>query len=435
MFVLFLMMAASAVAMEKKSSDPVADQLIKYKNSTPDPIGVLTTSSGAPVPHNATSTLNTPLLRNKWFLDSLIQLFRSRTPERLVHAKGTGAFGHFEATHDISHICSASFLKKGKKTPVAVRFSTSAGQRGSTDLVMDARGFAIKFYTDEGNFDIPGFNTPMFSFKDPLHFHTSVQTARRNPATNVLDSNMSWDMFTKIPETLHIMILLFSGRGQPARYQNMPGFGIHTYQVTNVTGGIRHLRWHIEPNAGIKNLTPEKADNISITNPDFLTTDLYQAISNGKYPSWTVSVQVVNENDMKKNASIICDPTKVLSKDKYPLQPIGQMTLNRNPKNFFAEIEQLAFCPGNLVPGIDGAPDKLFESRLLAYRDAHNYRLGANFNKIPVNCPFQVNALTYNRDGVPPVGDNEGGAPNYYPNSFNGPEPYTPKHYSPLITI
>ncbi|XP_045764434.1 catalase-like isoform X2 [Maniola jurtina] len=437
MFVLDILILVFVVAMAEDQRDPVADQILIFKDNTEGPIGVLTTKAGAPVPyHEATNTLNTELIDNEFFMDVLDALSRERIPERVVHAKGTGAFGYFKVTHDISHICKADFLKKvGMKTPVAVRFSTAVGNKGSSDLALDFRGFAVKFYTHEGNFDIAGFNTPMYLYNEPLHIQPVIHAARRNPATNILDPNMLWDLLTLVPETIHITLLVFSGRGLPASYRNMPGFGIHTYQVENKYGEPHYARFHFIPDGGIENLSSEKALNLTALEPDYLTKDLYRAIGNGDFPSWTVSVQILTKEDIKKTGTKMFDSTRVIPLKEFPLHEIGKLVLNRNAKNFFAEIEQLAFCPGNLVPGILGSPDKLFQARRLAYRDTQLYRLGGNFKKIPVNCPFQTKVYTYNRDGVPPVGDNEEDAPNYYPNSFNGPAPYMAQQSSRLIKI
>ncbi|KAI8429221.1 hypothetical protein MSG28_007746 [Choristoneura fumiferana] len=351
------------------------------------PIGVMTASSGAPIEYkDATVTLNNPLLFNEYFMDSLTHLVRERIPERLVHAKAAGAFGYFEVTHDITDICKAKlFSKVGKKTPVAVRFSPVVVERGGIDTSRDARGFAIKFYTEDGNFDIAGFNTPIYVYKDPLLFTAFVRTQKRNPATNLMDVNMLWDYLTLRPEGLYMFLLVFGDRGIPDGYRHMPGFGIHTYQVVNEHGESTFIRFHFIPDAGIKNLRSEEARQIAAQDPDYATRDLYNAIANGNPPSWT--------------------------------------------------IEQLAFSPSTLVPGILGAPDKVFEARRMAYRDAQYYRLGANFNRIPVNCPIQTKVLAYNRDGKPPVKDNDRDIPNYFPNTFNGPQPYKDVKRPQLIEI
>ncbi|KAL0840075.1 hypothetical protein ABMA28_015394 [Loxostege sticticalis] len=418
-------------------NDPAAQQIIMFKQRTKGPIGVMTTSAGAPIDYvDARVTLNRRLMFNEYFMDSLTHLVRERIPERLVHAKAAGAFGYFEVTHDITHICSAKmFSAIGKKTPVAARFSPVVVERGGIDTSRDARGFAVKFYTEDGNFDMVGFSTPMYVYKDPLLFTAFVRAQKRNPATNLIDGNMLWDFLTLNPESLHMFLLVFSDRGIPDGYRHMPGFGIHTFEVVNKHGEKYFIRFHFTPDAGVKNLFSEEARKIAAVDPDYATRDLYRAIGNGEYPSWSVAIQVLTFDDVKTAGFDVFDVTKVLPLDRYPLTPVGRFVLNKNPINYHAEIEQLAFNPANLVPGILGGPDKVFEARRLAYRDAQYYRLGANFNKIPVNCPIQSVVLAYNRDGRPPEKDNGRDSPNYYPNSFNGPVEYKDKHRVELLEI
>ncbi|XP_069354736.1 catalase-like [Maniola hyperantus] len=411
-------------------------QLISSGDLDKNRPNVLTTSGGAPVCYaDATSALNTNLINNEHFLGMMSNLVRERTPERAVHGQGTGAFGFFVVTHDISHICKADFLKKvGQKTPIAIRFATSGGNKGSADLVLDNRGYSLKFYTREGNFDVAGFNVPVSPFKDPLGGHIITRTARLNPATNAPDANMAWDRATLVPESLHQLMYTYSGRGIPASYRNMPGYPVHTYQVENENGDQYFIRFHFLPDAGIKYMKAEEARKIRADDHHYLTKDLYRAIGKGDFPSWTCKVQILTEADVEnEGAHNVFDITKIIPEDRYPLYEVGKLVLNRNAKNFHAEIEQLAFCPCNVVPGIYGAPDKVYEARRLIYRDAQVYRLGGNVFNIPVNCPFQTKAYTYNRDGVPPVSGGDG--PNYYPNSFNGPEPYKCEHSKGLIKI
>ncbi|XP_034824729.1 catalase-like [Maniola hyperantus] len=435
MLVVLLVMAAAAVGEER---DPAAQQIIMFKEKTLGPIGIMTTSAGAPVPHSeALNTLNTRLLNNEFFMDTMTHLVRERIPERVVHAKAGGAFGYFEVTHDISHICKAKlFSKIGKKTPVAARFSPVVVERGGSDTSRDARGYAVKFYTEEGNFDIVGFSTPMYVYNDPRLFPTFVRAQKKNPATNLFDANTVWDFLTIQPESIHMFLLIFGDRGIPASYRNMPGFGIHTYQVENDRGDIHFVRFHFIPDAGIKNLRSEEARKIGAEDADYLTRDLYKAIGNGEFPSWTVSVQVLSFDDVKHAKFNVFDVTNTIPLNEFPLKEVGKMVLNKNAVNYFAEIEQLAYSPANLVPGILGGPDKVFEARRLAYRDAQYYRLGANFHKIPVNCPFRSQGMqVYNRDGRAPVKDNGKDIPNYFPNSYNGPVPYDDKNRIPLIEI
>ncbi|XP_045764448.1 catalase-like [Maniola jurtina] len=431
-----LMLVTSVVALDVDLGDPAMNQILYFKERTQSPAG-LTTSAGSSVSHcEATSTLNSRLMNNEFFMESITHSNRERIPERNVHAKGAGAFGYFEVTHDISRVCKADFLNKvGKKTPVAVRFSLTTGDRGTSDLIRDSRGFSVKFYTKDGNFDIAGLNTPMNICRDPLQFPPLTHASKRNPATNLYDPNAFWDIITLLPQALFMYLYIFGDRGIPANYCNMPGFGIHTYQVENEFGGTQFVRFHFMPDAGIKNMFSEEARNISFWDPDYLTRNLYKSIATGDFPSWTVSVQILTESDVKKAGPQVFDVTRVVSLKDYPLHQVGKMVLNRNAKNYFAEMEQLAFNPANTVNGILGAPDKIYESRRFAYRDAQLYRMGANFNNIPVNCPFQVKTTTYNRDGSPPVGDNEEDIPNYYPNSFNGPVPSVTKQCPGLIDI
>ncbi|XP_023936943.2 catalase-like [Bicyclus anynana] len=431
----FVMMAALAAAEQQ---DPAAQQIILFKEKTSGPVGIMTTSAGAPVPYSeALNTLNTRLIFNEYFMDTMTHLVRERIPERVVHAKAGGAFGYFEVTHDLSHICKAKlFSSVGKKTPVAARFSPVVMERGGSDTSRDARGYAVKFYTEEGNFDIVGFSTPMYVYNDPRLFPTFVRAQKKNPATNLFDANTFWDFLTLQPESIHMFLLIFGDRGIPASYRNMPGFGIHTYQVENEKGDIHFVRFHFTPDAGIKNLRAEEARKISAEDADHLTRDLYKAIGNGDFPSWTVSVQILSVDDIKHAGFNVFDVTNTIPLDQYPLRQVGKMVLNKNAVNYFAEIEQLAYSPANLVPGILGGPDKVFEARRLAYRDAQYYRLGANFHKIPVNCPFRSQGMqVYNRDGRAPVKDNGKDIPNYFPNSFNGPVPYDDKNRIPLIEI
>ncbi|XP_022816370.1 catalase-like [Spodoptera litura] len=432
-----LFLVAMAAVTAKVQNDPAANQIVIFKEKSKGPVATMTTAAGAPIEQKeATVTLNERLIFNEYFMDTMTHLVRERIPERLVHAKAGGAFGYFEVTHDISDICKAKlFSKVGKKTPIAARFSPVVVERGGIDTSRDARGFALKFYTEDGNFDIVGFNTPMYVYKDPLLFPTFVRAQKRNPATNLLDPNMLWDFLTLRPESLHMFLLVFGDRGIPDGYRHMPGFGIHTFQVVNKHGDSHFIRFHFRPDAGIKNLRSEEARKLAGTDPDYATRDLYRAIGEGKFPSWTASIQVLSEEDVKEADFDVFDVTRVLPLDKYPLRPLGRFVLNKNPVNYFAEIEQLAYSPANLVPGILGGPDKVFEARRLAYRDAQYYRLGSNFFNIPVNCPLQNKAFPYNRDGVPPVKDNQKDIPNYYPNSFHGPVPYKEHDKVELIEI
>ncbi|XP_052750445.1 catalase-like [Galleria mellonella] len=431
-----LIIVLAATYATRAQNDSASLQTVRFKQNTQGPIGIMTTSAGAPIDVvQARVTLNSRLIFNEYFMDSITHLVRERIPERVVHAKAGGGFGYFEVTHDITDICKAKlFSSVGKRTPVAVRLSPVVVERGGPDTNRDVRGFAIKFYTEDGNFDIVGFNTPMFVIKDPLLFTAFVRSQKRNPETNLMDSNTYWDFLTLQPEGLFMFMIVLGDRGIPSSYRHMPGFSIHTFELVNEHGERHFVRFHFIPEAGIKNLSSEEGRNIGAVDPDYLTRDLYNAIANGNFPAWQVSIQVLTLNDVHTAGFDVFDVTKVLPLDKYPLRPLGRFVLNRNALNYFADVEQLAYSPSNLVPGILGAPDKLFEARRLAYRDSQYYRLGANFNKIAVNCPIHK-ALAYNRDGVAPVKDNEEGIPNYYPNSFNGPVPYKDDDLPSLIDI
>nr|XP_049702734.1 catalase-like [Helicoverpa armigera] len=416
--------------------DPAANQIVDFRDRTLGPIGIMTTSLGAPINHKqASTTLNKRLIFHEFFMDYNLHFNREQIPSRVVHTKGGGAFGYFEVTHDMKDICKAKvFSKVGKKTPVAVRFSPQVQLFGGVDTSRDDRGFAVKFYTEDGNFDIVGLNTPMFVIKDPLFFPTFVHSRKKNPQTFLYDSNMFWNFLVLFPEGMHIQMRLFTDLGTPDGYRHMPGFGIHTFQVVNEEKEKYFIRFHFTPDAGVKNLSSSEAQKIAGLDPDYANRDLYNAIDTRNFPSWTVSIQVLSVSDVKHADFDVFDVTRVLPEDKYPLRPVGKLILNKNPLNYFADIEQLAFCPCNLVPGILGSPDKLFESRCLSYRDAQHYRLGGNFMNIGVNKPIHE-PLTYNRDGKPPIGGNKRNIPNYYPNSYNGPVPYLEENEVELIEI
>lgn len=345
-----------------------------------------------------------------------------RLPERIVHAKGAGAFGYFEVTHDVTHICNANLFEKvGKKTPIAIRFSPSLQERGGSDLTPESRGCGIKFYTEEGNFDIVGFNTPIYFYKDPGVFAHVVRSTKRNPSTNLVELSSEWDFINLRPENLHEFLWIFSDFGSPNGYRHMPCFGIHTYEVVNREGESHFIRFNFTTDQGIQSLTPEEAARLRVADPDYFIRDLYNEIAKKNFPSWTLYIDILTKEDLKHADFEPFDVTRTWPRDRYKQLQVGRLVLNRNPTNAFAEIEKLALNPGNLVPGIVGPPDKLFQGRVIAYRDTQNHRLGFNHNNILVNQPLY--AKTYNRDGAPPVGHNMKDIPNYYPNSFNGPMP------------
>lgn len=359
------------------------------------------------------------LLQDSVLVDEIAHFDRERIPERVVHAKGAGAFGYFEVTHDITKYSKASvFSQIGKRTPIAIRFSTVGGESGSADTVRDPRGFAIKFYTEEGIWDLVGNNTPIFFIRDPILFPSFIHTQKRNPETHLKDKDMFWDFITLRPETCHQVSFLFGDRGLPDGYRHMNGYGSHTFKLVNAEGKIVWCKFHLKTNQGIKNLPVDKADEIASSDPDYSIRDLYNSIAEGNYPSWSFFIQVMTEDEAEKFRYNPFDLTKVWSQSEYPLIPVGRVVLDRNPKNYFAEVEQIAFAPSHLIPGIEPSPDKMLQGRLFSYDDTHKHRLGPNYLQIPVNCPFRVR--NYQRDG-PLCSANQEGAPNYFPNSFSGP--------------
>ena len=363
------------------------------------------------------------LLQDVQFLDEMAHFDRERIPERVVHAKGAGAFGYFEVTNDITKYCAAKvFEKVGKRTPVAIRFSTVGGESGSADTARDPRGFAVKFYTDDGVWDLVGNNTPIFFIRDPILFPSFIHTQKRNPQTHLKDPDMFWDFISLRPETTHQVCILFSDRGTPDGYRYMHGYGSHTFKMVNAKGEPIYCKFHFRSNQGIKNLDAKKADQLAGSDPDYSIRDLFNAIKDGNYPSWNLHIQVMTFEQAKTFKYNPFDVTKVWSHKEFPLIPVGKMVLDRNPSNYFAEVEQIAFSPAHLVPGIEPSPDKMLQGRLFSYSDTHRHRLGANYLQIPVNCPYHVPVKNYQRDGPMTVTDNQGGAPNYYPNSFSGPE-------------
>ncbi|KAN0045057.1 hypothetical protein ACTA71_006585 [Dictyostelium dimigraforme] len=392
---------------------------------------ILTTSNGAPVDNNLNSMTAGPngpvLLQDFTLIDKLAHFDRERIPERVVHAKGAGAHGYFEVTSsDIPKWCKAKFLNKvGKRTPIFTRFSTVGGEKGSSDTERDPRGFAVKFYTEEGNFDMVGNNTPVFFIRDPSKFPDFIHTQKRNPQTNCKDPNMFWDFLGHTPESTHQVSILFSDRGTPKSYRHMHGFSSHTLKFVNAQGTPYWVKLHFISETGIQNYTAEEAAKMSMNDPDSATRDLFETIAKGGEPAWKVSIQLMEFDDALKYRFNPFDVTKIWSHKDYPLIQIGRMVLNRNPENYFAEVEQAAFSPSHMVPGIEPSPDKMLQGRLFSYPDTHRHRLGVNYQQIPVNCPFAVKGgvNTYHRDGFMAVNGNGGKGPNYQPNSFGGPEP------------
>jgi len=388
----------------------------------------LTTAFGITVGDDQNSltagTRGPVLIQDVHYLEKMSHFDRERIPERVVHAKGAGAHGYFEATKDMSEYTKAKlFSKVGKRTDVFMRFSTVGGERGSADAERDPRGFAMKFYTEEGNYDLVGNNTPVFFIRDPLKFPDFIHTQKRNPATNCKDPDAFWDFLSLTPESIHQVTILFSDRGIPATFRNMNGYGSHTFKWYNEKGEYFWVKYHIKTNQGVKNLTRQEAGVMKGKDPDHATRDLFNAIENKEYPSWTVQVQIMKPEDAEKYRFDVFDVTKVWPHGDYPVIDIGKLVLNKNPENYFAEVEQAAFNPSNLIPGIAASPDKMLQGRLFSYHDTHLHRLGPNYHLIPINMAKNAPESSYQRDG-PMRTDNSGGSgPNYWPNSFNGPAP------------
>uniref|UniRef100_A0A8C9EI36 Catalase n=1 Tax=Pavo cristatus TaxID=9049 RepID=A0A8C9EI36_PAVCR len=377
--------------------DVASEQLKRWQSQRgsqkPD---ALTTAAGNPVGDKLNIMTVGPrgplLVQDVVFTDEMAHFDRERIPERVVHAKGAGAFGYFEVTHDITNYCKAKVFEHiGKRTPIAIRFSTVAGESGSADTVRDPRGFAMKFYTEEGNWDLVGNNTPIFFVRDAM----------------LVSKNLN---FFRID------------RGIPDGHRHMNGYGSHTFKLINANGGAVYCKFHVKTDQGIKNLTVEEAGRLAATDPDYGIRDLYNAIANGNYPSWSFYIQVMTFEEAERFPFNPFDLTKVWPHGDYPLIPVGKIVLNRNPVNYFTEVEQMAYDPSNMPPGIEPSPDKMLQGRLFAYPDTHRHRLGPNYLQIPVNCPYRARVANYQRDGPMCVSDNQGGAPNYYPNSFTGPE-------------
>lgn len=409
--------------------DAATNQLTIFaKNASNSVPSKLTTSNGAPIDSLTASTTagsrGPIVLQDFSLIDHIAHFDRERIPERVVHAKGSGGFGYFQVTNDISSICKADMFKGiGKKTPISIRFSTVGGESGSADTARDPRGFAVKFYSEEGNWDLVGNNTPIFFIRDPILFPSFIHTQKRNPQTHLPDPNMFWDFISMRPETVHQVSFLFSDRGTPDGYRHMNGYGSHTFKNVNQMGEACYVKYHLKTDQGVANLSPEEAGKLASEDTDYATRDLFNAIANGDYPSWTLYIQVMSYEEARSNSFNPFDLTKIWSHDVYPLKEVGRIVLNQNPSNYFAQIEQLAFSPSHLIPGIEPSPDKMLQARLFSYPDTHRHRLGTNYQQIPVNMPKKTD--NYQRDGPMTVNDNGSNRPNYFPNSFYGPRPDT----------
>lgn len=388
----------------------------------------MTNNFGAPVDgdlFSVTAGEHGPILiQDTHLTEKLAHFDRERIPERVVHAKGAGAHGYFEVIGDVGKYTCAKFLSEvGRKTDVFARFSTVGGEKGSADSERDPRGFALKFYTEDGNYDMVGNNTPVFFIRDPLKFPDFIHTQKRSPATNLKDPDMFWDFLSLTPESLHQVTILFSDRGTPRTYRNMNGFTSHTYMWYNENGDYYWVKYHFKTEQGIDNFSGEEAARMRGIDPDCATRDLSNAIDEGNYPSWRLEVQIMTPEQADEYRFDPFDITKVwLHADVKPID-VGRLVLNRNPKNYFAEVEQAAFSPANFVHGIGPSPDKLLQGRLFSYHDTHRHRLGPNYHLIPINMPKASRINNYERDGAMRTDGGGGPGPNYWPNSFGGPDP------------
>ncbi|MCA9706043.1 MAG: catalase [Myxococcales bacterium] len=396
----------------------------------------LTTEAGAPVADDQRSQTAGPngptLLQDHYLIEKLARFNRERIPERVVHAVGSAAYGTLEVTNpDVPRWTKMKvFSEVGKRTPVFVRFSTVAGSKGAPDTARDPRGFAVKVYTEDGNWDLVGNNTPIFFIRDGIKFPDFIHSQKYDPFTNRQEPDNIWDFFSRSPEATHQFTWLFGDRGIPASYRHMDGFGSHTFQWVDARGERSWVKFHFKTDQGIRCLTREQAERIGGQDPSFIHEDLYDAISRGEFPSWTLEVQVMPAAEAARYRFNPFDLTKVWPHEDYPRIPIGRMVLDRLPDNYFAEVEQAAFDPGNFVPGIGPSPDPMLQARLFAYGDAHRYRLGVNHTRLPVNAPQGVagGARNYGRDGAMRFDDNGGRSKNYGPNGYDGPVPTGQPH-------
>jgi catalase len=398
----------------------------------------LTTSAGCPVVDNQNTITAGPrgpqLMQDVWYLEKLGHFNREVIPERRMHAKGSGAYGTFTVTHDLSKYTRAKiFAQVGNKTELFARFTTVAGERGAADAERDIRGFAVKFYTEEGNWDLVGNNTPVFFLRDPLKFPDLNHAVKRDPRTNLRSAKNNWDFWTLLPEALHQVTITMSDRGIPKSYRHMHGFGSHTFSLISAKGERHWVKFHFTCQQGIKNLTDAEAEALVGKDRESHQRDLYDSIERGDFPRWKLQVQLMPEADAAKVPYNPFDLTKIWPHKDYPLHDVGVMELNRNPENFFAEVEQSAFNPANVVPGIGFSPDKMLQGRLFAYGDAQRYRLGVNHQQIPVNAP-RCPAHSYHRDGSMRVDGNHGSTLGYEPNS-DGQWAEQPSYREPPLAL
>jgi catalase len=386
----------------------------------------LTTTAGAPVPDNQNSQTAGPrgpvLLQDYQLIEKLAHQNRERIPERVVHAKGSGAFGTLTITGELTPYSRAKVFTPGKKTDLLIRFSTVAGELGAADAERDVRGFSVKFYTEEGNWDLVGNNTPVFFIRDGYKFPDFIHTQKRHPVTNLRSNTAMWDFWSLSPESLHQITILFSDRGIPQSTRFMNGYGSHTFSLWNDKGERFWVKFHLKTRQGHRHFTNAEAAQVIGRTRESAQEDLYNSIEKGDFPRWKFFVQIMPELDAEKTSYNPFDLTKVWPHSEYPLIEVGEVELNRNPSNYFAEIEQAAFSPSNVVPGIGFSPDKMLQARLFSYADAHRYRLGTHYEALPVNAP-KCPVHHYHKDGAMRFFRNDSGNPDAYyePNSFGGP--------------
>jgi catalase len=385
----------------------------------------MTTTAGNPVADNQNSltagTRGPLLMQDYQLLEKLAHQNRERIPERTVHAKGSAAYGTLTITHDITRYSKAAVFKPGTQTELLLRFSTVAGERGAADAERDVRGFALKFYTEEGNWDLVGNNTPVFFIRDPYKFPDFIHTQKRHPRTNLRNNTAAWDFWSLSPESLHQVTILMSDRGLPRGYRHVNGYGSHTYSLLNAQGERFWVKFHFKTQQGHQYWTNEEAEQVVAKDRESSQRDLFEAIQRGEFPRWKVQVQVMPEKEAETYRWNPFDLTKVWPHKDYPLIDVGVMELNRNPENYFAEVEQSSFSPSNIVPGIGFSPDKVLQARIFAYADAHRYRVGTHYETLPVNRP-KVPVRTYHLDGPMRMDSPKFGEAYYEPNSFNGPK-------------
>ncbi|XP_069688299.1 catalase-like [Periplaneta americana] len=405
--------------------DPVSDQLRNY-SKTHTGSQYIKTSYGtavADVTDSLTVGPRGPMLMDAVYFDTISHFNRERIPDRVVHARGSGAYGYFEVTKDITQYSRAKMFELGKKTKILVRFSSGRLDRGAPDTVRVPMGFAMKLYTKDGIQDVVGYNSPVFFIRDPMRFSSLIHTMERNPASNVEDWTMRWDFFSKNHETVNAIMYLYSHRGIPDGWRWMLGYSQNTFKLVNAKGKAVYARFIFEPTGGAKFLSSETAAKLRGTDPDYSTRDLYNAIAQGNYPSWSFNIQVMTFEQAKKSKFYPFDVTKMWPLADYPPIEVGKFVLNENPTNYFADIEQAAFNPAHMVPGIEPSPDKMLQGRMFAYGETQRHRLCANYMQLPVNCPCRgqhPSVTNYERDGAQ-LYYSQGGTPTYYPNSFGGP--------------